>query len=62
MREWMWARFTILSDEPCSGADRLAPADSEADHRRSVDSGAGPPLLSGSRVALRSLGGLGTVP
>jgi hypothetical protein len=54
-------RFTVRSDEPCSGADRLAPADSEANPRSSADSGAGPLLPSSSRAALRSLGSSRTV-
>jgi hypothetical protein len=52
MLERARARFASLSDKPCSGADRLAPADSKANPRRSVDSRAGPPLPSALRVEL----------
>jgi hypothetical protein len=61
MLEWTGTPFTGQSDEPYSGADQLAPTDSEADPWCSVDSRAGPPLHANSRVALRSLGGSGIV-
>jgi hypothetical protein len=57
MLEWTRTRFTGRSDEPDSGADCLASADSEANPRCFADSGAGPLLPSGSRAVLRSLGG-----
>jgi hypothetical protein len=47
--------------EPCSGADLLAPADSEANSRCSASTGAGPPLPTISRAVLRSLDGSGVV-
>jgi hypothetical protein len=61
MLERTRTRFTGRSDEPYLGADCLASADSEANPWRSGDSGAGPLLAFGSRVALCSLGGSGTV-
>jgi hypothetical protein len=61
MLEQMRTRFTNRSDEPCSGPDCLAPTDSKANPRRSTDSEASPLLPSCSRVALRSLGGSGTI-
>jgi hypothetical protein len=53
--------FTGWSNEPCLGADRLAPANSEADPRHSADSGASPLVPAESRATLRSLGDSGTV-
>jgi hypothetical protein len=55
------AHFAGLSDEPCLGADSLAPADTEADSWRSAGTGAGPLLPAGSRAALRFLDGSGAV-
>jgi hypothetical protein len=54
-------RFASLSNETCSGADLLAPVDSEANSRHPVGTGAGSPLPTGSRAALRSLEGSGAV-
>jgi hypothetical protein len=61
MLERTWTLFTDRSDEPCLGSNRLVPTNSEADPRRSADSEAGLLLPAGSRVALRYLGGSGTV-
>jgi hypothetical protein len=52
MLERMWTRFTGWSDEPCSGTNRLAPTDSKAGPRRSVDSRVGPLLPFGPGTAL----------
>jgi hypothetical protein len=56
MLEWTQTYFTSLSDEPCSGADLFAPADSEANPRCSADSRAGPPLPFGLWAALDGSG------
>jgi hypothetical protein len=39
MLEQTWTLFTDRSDEPCTGADRLAPTDLGADPWCSVNSG-----------------------
>lgn len=61
MLEQTQTLFTGGSDDPCSGADRLAPKDSEANPRCSADSLTGPFLPDGSRAPLPSHGSSGTV-
>jgi hypothetical protein len=61
MLDWTRTHFAGPSDEPCLGADLLAPTDSKANSRCSTGSGAGPPLPADSRAVLHSLAGSGAV-
>jgi hypothetical protein len=59
MLERTRTRFTGQSDEPCSGAARLAPTDLEDGPRHSAGSGASPLLPASLGVVSRSLRGSG---